>query len=302
MAPIVVHVGLPKCASTLLQRHVFPGMSGVKYIAFADDEEAYRALAWRGFDGGESARATVLARLRRSAEKSSNSTLVSSEHFIMPGNWLQTMPQRSAPLLDGPQILSLIQQHLGDVRILLIVRKQSDWLESWYQERVKRYETRPLPEMLAAPEFQPILELLHYDMLIADLRERFGLSKVAVVPFELIKKSPDDFLRAIGRALGSTPLMKPLPVIKGGMFSGSVAARRLTNKLLVGLAGRTGGSTALDAAGFRFFKKIYAYDFLLKGMGGRSRREGLSAVQSGFDASNRKLETMLQIDLRPLGY
>lgn len=302
MAPVVVHVGFPKCASTLLQEHVFPDMPGVNYVALGEDEELHRALAWREFHGGDAARAAVLERLRRQAEQDAKPTLISSEHFIMPASWLQTTSWRPAPLLDGEQILSLIKQHLGDVRILLIVRKQSDWLKSWYQERVKRYETRPLPQVLAAPELQPIIEMLHYDRLVAALREQFGPSNVAIVPFELLKKSPEGFLRAVGEAVGSPPPMKSLPLIRGGMSPAGVTARRFTNKLLVGLAGLTGGSTALDAAGFRFFKKVYAYDFLFKGLGGRRRGENLSVLQNGFDASNRKLETMLQTDLRSLGY
>lgn len=305
MPPIIVHIGFPKCASTLLQRHVFPKISGINYISMADGSEFYQALAWKHPPGGEAARARTLDKLKQLADASGVPTLVSVEHFVMPGDCLDSsFAKTPTPLLDSADILSLVKKHFGaQARILLFIRRQQDWLQSWYQERIKHYETRTFDEMLRSSDFQAILELLEYDRVIEELISRFGAANVRVLPFELFKTDTATLFREIARFLGATIPESPLPVVRGSMQAQTIFARRITNKALVALSRLTGGGTMLDSACFGILKKIYAYDFLLKPLANKPAPGEIPSVRlRSYSKSNRLAEKYVKYDLKALGY
>ena len=304
MAPIIVHVGFPKSGSTLLQRFVFPVVKDVNFIQPDENKELFEALTLIEYPGGETCRLDVLSAASKHFQSSKNSTLISSEHFVMQGNWLTTHKSKPTIRLDTTQILSHIQKLGQQVRILLVIRKQQDWLESWYQERIKRYETRRFQDVVGAQEFFPIMELLRFDRTFLDLAQRFGKENVFIIPFELLKTDPQKLFHALGEAIGKPVPDLQLPVIRGRVRPRVLIARRSSNKLLVAVAGMTGGRTVIDEALFRMFKKIYAYDFLLgRGNSGKYNFGPLPDEKIKLYAqSNRSLEAITGLDLKGLGY
>lgn len=141
--------------------------------------------------------------------------MLSAEHFVMPNDCLAMSVPRPMLRLDSPQILPLLQKLGQRVRILLIVRRQEDWLESWYQERIKRYETRTYQDVSRASDFGPILQLPCYDRVVGNLAERFGQENIFVVPFEFLRADPPRFFGTVGEAIGVPVSDLQLPVMKG---------------------------------------------------------------------------------------
>lgn len=60
MAPIIVHVGFPKSASTLLQRGVFSALEDIDFFPSSDDSEIYMVLSRIDYPGGEDRRLEVI--------------------------------------------------------------------------------------------------------------------------------------------------------------------------------------------------------------------------------------------------
>jgi len=304
IASIIIHVGFPKSASTLLQRGVFPKLDKLDFFPPRADSEIYRALSLIDYPGGETARIGVIRDFASKARASEKPALFSAEHFVMPGNCLATQVPKPVLLLDSSQILSLLQKMGEQVRILLVIRRQQDWLESWYQERIKRYETRTFQDMLKAPDFAQTLQLPRYDLVASDLMERFGEKNVFVVPFEFLRSDSERFFGAIGNAIG-VPIPKlHLPVMKGRIKPITLVARRNINKLLVAVSRVTGGQSAFDQVLYRMLKKIYAYDFLLgRRPSGKYNFGPLpDEVIKMYARSNRELESITGLNLKDIGY
>ena len=99
--------------------------------------------------------------------------------------------------LEPSDIISVLKLLSDDVRIVLIIRRQWDWLGSWYQERVKRYETRKFSDMIASNDFAEILSRLDYCKVITQYTDAFGSENVKVIPFELLTSDPQEFDRRI---------------------------------------------------------------------------------------------------------
>lgn len=304
MPELIVHVGYPKCGSTLLQRHVFPQLDDVRHIAFEGKTELYQALAMRTFSEGEAGRKAVLSRFADEVLAGDRPTLISAEHFIMPAECFRSLENRPLRLLDGMTILEQIAALPVPVRILVLVRRQDDWLRSWYQERIKRYETRAFSDFVLAAENQVLLETLAYDHIIGVLEDKFGPGSVYVVPFELLRCDDAAFWRRINALLPLAAAPADLPIVRMSMRRETIFLRRLGNRLLRRLAGATGGDAALDRAAFRTLKKVYALEGLLNRFSqpGPLRFDLPDGLADRFRADNRALCVRLDTDMSELGY
>jgi len=279
-------------------------LEGLEFLHPEQYRSLFEALTLIDVPSGETGRLELINSAAENLGPSKRPVLLSSEHFIMPGNWLATPVSQPVVRLDSPQILSYLDKLGDDLRILLVIRRQLDWLESWYQERIKRYETRKFHDVLKAPEFEPIMALLQFDLLFLDLAERFGKENIFVVPFELLKTDPEKFIRGVSEAAGLPSPDLKLPKVRGRINPRVLNARRASNKFLTGVAGFTGGQTPIDHGLFKVFKKFYAYDFLIgRGQPGRYDFGPLPDEQiSLFSRSNRNFEDISGLDLKALGY
>lgn len=84
----------------------------------------------------------------------------------------------------------LADLHLSDPHIVIYIRRQPDWLRSWYTQfslqksaKTEYRSTIRFDEYLQAID----LESLSWEALIEPFRERFGDDRITVIPFELIK-------------------------------------------------------------------------------------------------------------------
>lgn len=304
MAQLFVHVGYPKCASTTLQRQVFACHSGLCYL---DDEAVRSALLQRSVAsaGDDFQRAEVLSRLEAIADREKRPVVLSCEHFCMPGRWLETRPHAPTRRHSRDEITELLREYAPHVRVLVVVRNQSEWVRSWYQERVKRYESHSLKGLLRSDLFiDQILPALHYYRTVQHYRSVFGEEAVTLVPLELLHNDADVFFARLFEPFGLDPTPTPESVIKTRMSSAAVRMRRQTNRVLR-LASRS-GIAGLDRALFRLSKWIYSQEWVLTRSG--LTREYAETVQlppethDSLARDNARLAVDLGIDLGALGY
>ena len=304
MAQLIVHAGYPKCGSTLLQRHVFPYLVQVRHVPFAGETELYQALALRSFPGGEAGRSAALSRFAHEVAAATYPTLISAEHFIMPAECFRSLEHRTLRYLDGLTIFEQIAELQVPVRVLVVVRRQDDWLRSWYQERVKRFETRSFSKFVLAPENQVLLAVLLYHRMIESLESKFGPRSVHVVPFELMRRDSAAFWHRLRELLPSVSPPIDMPVVRRGMRRETVALRRSGNRLLRRLGRATGGETGLDRFAFGALKKAYALESLFDRLlpPGRLSCDPPDGLMDHFRADNRALSARLGTDLSQFGY
>lgn len=188
----LVHIGMPKCASTWLQRHFFMASNG--YAQAQSPFGAHLALAEPGsFRLADWSEARALFEL----EQGELVPVITQETLV--GN----------PLTgghDGEANLHRLRQLVPDARILLLVREQRAMLRSLYKTLVTFGSPLTITEHLrgglagTAPLFAP--SYLCYDAAIAAYRAVFGEEAVLVLPVEWFSAAPAEFLRRISEFCG----------------------------------------------------------------------------------------------------
>ena len=301
MSSFIVHVGMPKCASTLLQKQIFPNIEGIDYV---QDLNVHNALGLINYPGGEEKREESFTFLEKRIIDSIKPVLFSSEHLVMPPHWLYTRRLQERNRLGRNEITNFIKKLKVNTHILIIIRRQEDWLPSWYQERVKRYEIRPYEKVLASEDTEDIFDCLLYDKLVKFYVDIFGRSNVHIIPFELLRKNSDDFFHALSKVIDLNVQVPAPKKVKGRMTSGGMFLRRQSNKVLNKFAEYTGGYTEFDRNLFMIFKKIYQYESVLGFFSGAYHPESKlnESVLSRFASSNRALDKEYNLRLSEYGY
>lgn len=300
---LIVHVGFPKCASTFLQRLVFPHVPGVQHVPSTDTSELYQALSLLNWTDGEADRRRALDAFRSRASRENKCYLVSAEHFVMPGDCLQTRYPRPIILSDSETILDRIAGLEIPTKILILVREQGSWIRSWHQERVKRFETRPLVEYIAAPETRKTLDLIQYVPLIRGLQEKFGSANVFPIPFETLRHDPEWFFSRLPFEF-EYPQGDRMNTIKRSLRPEAVLLRRNLNRILLLLSRLTGGETNADRFAYRTVKRITAFDDFFPRVLRQSayEKDYLVEFRQRYGESNALLSSITGYDMSRLDY
>jgi hypothetical protein len=178
-----VHIGLPRCASTYLQRIVFPRLEGV---AYAHLRQAAR-LTDDGFEPAAFRTAIGIGADRPQ---------------LLSNEGVSFMP---------PSGLRNLQRSLPDARLIVVLRNQSDWILSAYCHAVcnahvtsaglTRFVERGLPQWRRQLDYRALLHQL------ADL---WGAGNILVLPYETLAEDGEAFVGSIAGFLGS-----PAPELDG---------------------------------------------------------------------------------------
>lgn len=193
-----VHVGMHKCASTFLQSRFFPALAGARYLE-------------PGFLGGllREYRAQPEAALARLA-----STLAElpDRRLLLSNESVASRPDRDYEMLEANA--RALHAMFPRARILLIVRRQDDYLESLYKQVVEGntaypYSIRSFLNLRGDGFGAFHREFPNVDVRRVDLfgmyrtyRDRFGAGNVLVVPFEELRRDQRGFLERIVRFMG----------------------------------------------------------------------------------------------------
>lgn len=191
---LLLHVGYPKAGSTWLQRVIFDsGQYG--FVPWAEDGSEQRArILWDAdrldYDAAE-LRARYLAKLRRDLP-CDRWLALSSEAFV--GN----------PMSGGFNALwnaEALAQMFPQARVLMVVREQRSMALSCYAQYVKEGGLLSLERFLVGQKTRKMptfdLRFFEYHKLAAAYRRLFGENRVLVLPFELLRESPMEYVRRL---------------------------------------------------------------------------------------------------------
>ncbi|MEM9257546.1 MAG: hypothetical protein AAGA91_19070 [Pseudomonadota bacterium] len=186
----LVHIGMPKCASTWLQKHYFNRAHG--FTPLFNTTQAYMAfVAARSFDW------TDPKPLADIDDSEGLVPLVSLEGLV------------GKPLIGGANgevNMYRLLASLPQARILLVIREQRAMLRSMYQLLVNWGYPYPIEQVVEnrlpvnIPGFEPAF--LCYERAIAAYQKHFGEDAVLVLPMEMFQTEPLAFLGKIGAFCG----------------------------------------------------------------------------------------------------
>jgi len=319
MSAPLVHIGLHKTGTSWLQVHLFadPGSgfwnaapatvkkrkSRAKFGSYffyraADGnlllEDAFDAAATRaalGVDGVPEGQCLFVSNERLSGHPMSNG-------------------------IDRAWICNRLHASLPNARVLIVVREQRSMILSNYMQYLKYGGPRSIEGFLApqndarAPSLDP--RYWDYDRLVDVYMRRFGRDNVLVLPFEMLRKDPPGFVARICSFAGVAPPQQALPGTHRENASQNYVtctALRLLSPLIRSSRGN-GFAPALFGrrVGQSMHLGLQKYlGFLVpRALNERARRRLLARVEAvvgtSYQASNRRLEELTGLDLRPYGY
>lgn len=213
---LVIHAGLPKTGTTLLQKTLFemrPKLreAGLAYIGRSDMLALPDYLAWSAYLNGPTSRqkerfAVQLRRLvaRESAAVADSwglqpRTVLISDEAACGQNVRGVVverPFRPRAARAVRELVELLQP--GITRVIVYVRRQDKMLESMYMHEIHGGESFTFEHFLEANR-EPVI---FYTELIQRLEAVSGVDSVEVYPFEFIDLGAVDFVASFLRFVG----------------------------------------------------------------------------------------------------
>jgi len=189
---VLFHVGLPKAASTFLQRRLFPALDA----AFLNVQVHPRPEAPSLLRRGSTAFLHCADEARAAINAAGQDVIVSSECFV-----LGTTAEQ---LFDYKKRAECLREIWPSAKILVVLRRQDDFCRSLYVNTLKKAYPYPPARLLGLeaggdPEdgrSYPYT-ILDLDRIVATYENLFGAENVLTIPFELLKDEPSNFIEAI---------------------------------------------------------------------------------------------------------
>lgn len=217
-----LHVGIHKTASTYLQREVFPKLKGVRHVKHSKERQKFLHLffrspaIWRGM-----AREVYEASFGDEAGRGGNTSLlysnenISTPHCFLSQNYrlrgLRKDPAMLAQHLQGFNCL-LGEQGFGSLRVMIFIRRQDQWVGSWYSQQSDRIKGASQADFeqkvmsLLSPDKQLYTDgaWLSYNYLFDVLVSAVGRRNLFFCPYELLQQDPEHVWRLLKRFFGGT--------------------------------------------------------------------------------------------------
>lgn len=206
---LVLHIGVHKTATTYLQ-NVFSArrydlvQHGLLYPNTGTTEEV-RVRTREGAQSGHAlftyrdGRKTLAAELRNEIPATASTVLLSSEDFTHP----RLTPQEHLELFSM----------FGTVKVVAVVRRQDEWIESLYKQSVDQYgkfETRSFADFLA----QEGPQLVDLYSLLAPWRELVGPENFHVLSYDDLRDGDEICRRVLGAAGLSADVLGRFPGVE----------------------------------------------------------------------------------------
>lgn len=230
MTDIVLHIGLHKTATRFLQRAVFRSLDADHFLVNPEclDRPLRRALRSPTPEHRESARAAAA----RARDEAAGRTLVISDPTISGDMY--------SSHADYLQNLDLVHELFPEARVVYVVRRQSDWLQSAYRQALVKGPGMPIERFLNYYDGQFLPRVarrvhgvrnvealtLRFLDIYRDYADRFGPERVYLFRQEDLRASRDRVYARLAEALGLDELPE-LPRRVSGNRSFSALAIRL---------------------------------------------------------------------------
>lgn len=281
MGNLIVHVGYPKCASTLLQREVFKNLKLTKFI---NNEEIISLFLQKEFSN-EQLRQSKLRTLAKDISSSNSDLLISNENFSMPNTWLHN--QKFNNFFSREESTKLIKKYFCKVKVIIIIRNQCDWIYSWYQERVKYGETKSLNEILNSEIYEKtISDFLNYQSTINFYERNFGSKNVFVLGLKNIVKQ-QELKKTIKKLFNEDIKINHLKRINSNQGDLNTEILRFCNKFLLF------SDSIFSKKIYHLIKKILSYTFFISKKI-RVQRKMSSSLFEKYSKQNQNLNRKIQ--------
>ena len=237
-----IHIGFPKTASTYLQTKVFPL---IEEIHFANKEEfVNKWLGYlRSFDTSYFKNQPNILNKLESKYGENQKILISKEGLV--GNPF-------ANFSDNTSIANTLKKSFPDAKILIIIRKQDDLLNSLYSLYLKFGGRKKIKDFLfydengfahsglytldnrdpALPPLGVSPHCLNYNNIISNYVEIFGEDNIKILPYELLKLNQNEFFNEIASFLECPNLniKADKKLVNRNKMGGSVKLMRFVNR------------------------------------------------------------------------
>ena len=297
----LVHIGYHKTATTWMQKRFFPLLSD-RVAVFERGDSAIRVLM-------DSPRLAFDA--RRCRHRVAALLLAQGGRVcVFSAERLSGNPHSGG--YDAATLADRIKGTFGDARILIVVREQVSMLVATYKQYVRVGGICTMEEYLRPPRDGkiPLFDLNHfrYHALVEYYVRLFGARHVLVLPYELLLRDRDGFVRQMLEYIDLDDF--PLPAqgldrrINVSPTDVQVRLMRWVNRL-------SGGSTLhpvrpraprLAKRLFRLARAVGTTDAAKRLDGRFHQRAALVAGGDRYVRSNRILQRYVACDLRSLGY
>lgn len=189
MAPLLLHIGFPKCGSTYLQQW------------FEKHPDVYfqpKHIAQGFYNAWEFAR---YAEQNKSTPKS---YVLSCEDLTLFKSERDPIGYRisfeSPHLLFQENICQMLYHVFPAAKVLIITRGYKTIFRSVYSQYISMGGALP-PKAFATSNQNLLCNMLNYNNVISRYREKFGAANVIVLPYELMRNDLETFLTLIETAL-----------------------------------------------------------------------------------------------------
>lgn len=214
---IVFHIGLPKSASTFLQKNYFPWLD-VLYLGkhYHLNERATRTteVFEKNFKAISSFSpinldAAKIEEIRQSifalAQEFNVQKLVYSNEGLV-GSYAENFR-------NGYLIAHCLKKIFNSPKIILIIRRQDHFLESLYRQAIRNGHSLSVSKFLNynkgkfynyRQDYRANIDLktLQWDQLVNFYQTTFGKENVLVLPLEMLKNESEQFLHKIAKFIG----------------------------------------------------------------------------------------------------
>lgn len=299
-ADVLIHIGYVKTGSTWLQRHVTDNPElGFREVA---DRNAIRTLLIHPNDlwyDPAPFREHVRPKLRTARAEGLIPVVT---HERLSGN-----PTSGG--YDAAAVAGRLAGQFPDGRVLIVIREQRSHLLSMYNEYVNGGGSCSLDRFLDPPTGSKIplfdSRFLEFHRLILRYQELFGVDRVGVVPFELLKQDPDAFLYRVvefsgARGSGSVALAQ---VVRRSTTPSAVHLQRRLNFFF--LRNNSNPAAPWEVPAVRRVARA-AGKLTPGGLDRRLKRRDQARVEAALGPaigeSNQITEQLTGLNLRGLGY
>lgn len=184
----VIHIGFPKCASSLLGKQVFPHVSGWSFFnkAVSDQNSYWSQMTNRPLENIDAA---ALDSFRTFCSQRS---IFSRPHVVI--RW------KTARNFGLRNIRDLTEQCKVEPHLVVVIRRQDEWWRSRFRYRNQAFRS-PTDIFEKVPKVN-----LDYNALEHTLRKEFKFKEITFIPFERIVNGYDSLRSTLAPILGSESL------------------------------------------------------------------------------------------------
>lgn len=238
---LIIHIGLPKTATTFLQHWILKSAPGIGFIHRTHGPKARRLCQdMKQFAAAQDIRADARqqkfeANLTSYIERFQKGTTVvlSDENISVRAVhfWQRNGPRPAQLAQRFANLRDAVRHVFPDLRVVIGVRRQDRWLASRYAESSKAFDDfcqadfdRRVAEISQLNSLEPVFDWLDYNQVHSHFSNTLGARNVFMYSMERLGLEPADALRDMGEFFGGVDL--------AGVYGGSATkVNEIRNRL-----------------------------------------------------------------------